>query len=134
MAGAQEGHIGNQAPVPAHVGKRSTVDRGITRAERARGRRLVLATAAPRRVADAVARHLGLFEAVIASDHTRHQAGAAKLTAIREAVRGGAFDYMGDKRADLPLFRAARLAILVHPSKHLLTRARASCWVGRVFD
>jgi phosphoserine phosphatase len=104
------------------------------RAERARGRRLILATAAPRRVADAVARHLGLFDRVIASDRARHQAGAAKLTAIREAVRGGAFDYMGDKRADLPLFRAARLAILVHPSKRLLTRARASCRVGHVFD
>jgi phosphoserine phosphatase len=104
------------------------------RAEQARGRRLILATAAPRRIADAVARHLGLFEAVIASDRTRHQAGAAKLTAIRAAVRSGAFDYMGDKEADLPLFRAARLALLVHPSKRLLTRARASCRVGHVFD
>jgi phosphoserine phosphatase len=104
------------------------------RAERGRGRRLILATAAPRRVADAVARHLGLFDAVIASDCTRHQAGAAKLTAIREAVRGGAFDDMGDTEADLPIFRAARLAILVHPSKRLLARARASCQVGRVCD
>jgi hypothetical protein len=48
--------------------------------------------------------------------------------------RGGAFDYMGDKRADLPLFRAARLALLVRPSKRLLTRAQASCRVGHVFD
>jgi phosphoserine phosphatase len=104
------------------------------RADRARGRRLILATATPRRIADAVARHLGLFDAVIASDRTRHLAGAAKLTAIREVVRGGAFDYMGDKWADLPLFRAARLAILVHPSKRLLTRARASCRIGHVFD
>ncbi|HEX2186907.1 MAG TPA: haloacid dehalogenase-like hydrolase [Chloroflexota bacterium] len=104
------------------------------RAERARRRRLILATAAPRRIADAVARHLGLFEAVIASDRTRHQAGAVKLTAIREVVRGGAFDYMGDKQADQPIFQAARLAILVHPSKRLLTRAQASCRVGHVFD
>jgi phosphoserine phosphatase len=85
------------------------------RAERARGRRLILATATPRRIADAVTRHLGLFDAVIASDRTRHQAGAVKLTAIREVVRGGVFDYVGDKWADLPIFQAARLAILVHP-------------------
>ncbi|HEX2186133.1 MAG TPA: haloacid dehalogenase-like hydrolase [Chloroflexota bacterium] len=104
------------------------------RAERARGRRLILATATPRRVADAVARHLELFEVVLASDRTRHLVGAAKRTAIREAVRGGAFDYMGDKPADLPIFQAARLAILVHPSKRLLTRAQASCRVGHVFD
>jgi phosphoserine phosphatase len=60
--------------------------------------------------------------------------GAAKLTAIREAVPGDAFDYMGDTEADLPIFQAARLAILVHPSKRLLTHARASCRVGHVFD
>jgi phosphoserine phosphatase len=118
---------------PEHLPHRPQV-LAFLRAEQARGRRLILATAAPRRIADAVARHLGLFEVVIASDRTRNQAGAVKLTAIREVVRGGAFDYMGDKRADLPLFRAARLAILVHPSKRLLTRARASCRVGHVFD
>ena len=52
----------------------------------------------------------------------------------RWAVVGGVFDYMGDARTDLPIFQAARLAILVHPSTRLLTRARASCRVGHVFD
>ena len=103
------------------------------RAEPARGRRLILATAAQRRSAEAVARHLGLFEAVIAGDHTHTPKGVEKLAAIR-AVVGGVFDYMGDARADLPIFQAARLAILVHPSTRLLTRARASCRVGHVFD
>jgi phosphoglycolate phosphatase-like HAD superfamily hydrolase len=103
------------------------------RAEHARGRRLILATAAQRRSAEAVARHLGLFEAVIAGDHTHTPKGVEKLAAIR-AVVGGVFDYMGDARTDLPIFQAARLAILVHPSTRLLTRARASCRVGHVFD
>jgi hypothetical protein len=67
-----------------------------------------------------VARHLGLFEVVIASDRTRNQAGAAKLTAIREVVRGGAFDYMGDKRADLPR-RCVEAGI----------HADAGAWIGR---
>jgi phosphoserine phosphatase len=71
---------------------------------------------------------------VIASDRTRNQAGAVKLTAIREMVHGSAFDYLGDKRADLPLFRAARVAILVHPSPRLLTRTQASCRGRYVFD
>ena len=84
----------------------------------------------PRRIADAAARHLCLFEAVIASDRTRNQAGAVKLTAIREMVHGSAFDYLGDKRADLPLFRAAWVAILVHPSPRLLTRTQGSCRGG----
>ena len=120
-------------PAPERLPYRPQV-LAFLRAERARGRRLILATATPRRIADAVAGHLGLFDAVIASDRTRTRAGVVKLTAMREVVRGGAFDYMGDKRADLPLFRAARLAILVHPSKHLLSRAQASCRVGHVLD
>ena len=103
------------------------------RAEHARGRRLILATAAPRRSAEAVAQHLRLFDAVIAGDPTHTPKGVEKLAAIR-SVGGDVFDYMGDALTDLPIFQAARLAILVHPSTRLLTRARASCRVGRVCD
>jgi phosphoserine phosphatase len=102
--------------------------------EQARGRRLILATAAHRRIAEAVARHLGIFDAVIASDREYNQKGVFKLAAIRDVARSDVFDYMGDSIADLPIFQAARVAILVHPSKRLLRRARASCWVGRVFE
>jgi phosphoserine phosphatase len=80
-----------------------------------------------------VARHLGLFDAVIAGDPTHTPKRVEKLAAMR-AVGGGVFDYRGDALTDLPIFQAARLAILVHPSTRLLTRARASCRVGHVFD
>jgi phosphoserine phosphatase len=102
--------------------------------EHAQGRRLILATAAHRRIAEAVACHLGLFDTVIASDHVYNQKGLFKLAAILDVVRNGIFDYMGDSLADLPIFQAARVAILVHPSKRLLKRAHASCRVGRVFE
>jgi len=102
--------------------------------EQARGRQLILATAAHRRIADAVACHLGIFDVVIASDRVYNRKGVSKLAAIRDVVRSGIFDYMGDSIADLPIFQAAREAILVHPSKRLLKRARASCRVGRVFE
>jgi phosphoserine phosphatase len=104
------------------------------REEQARGRRLILATAAHRRIAEAVACYLGLFDAVIASDQVYNQKGVFKLAAIRDVVGMGVFDYMGDSIADLPIFQAARVAILVHPSKRLLKRARASCSIGRVFE
>jgi hypothetical protein len=90
--------------------------------------------AAYRRIAEAVARHLGIFDAVIASDRVHDQKGVFKLRAIRDFVRMGVFVYMGDSIADLPIFQAAHVAILVHPSKRLLKRARASCSVGRVFE
>jgi phosphoserine phosphatase len=71
---------------------------------------------------------------VIASDRVYNQKGVFKLRAIRDAVQMGVFDYMGDSIADLPIFQAAHEAILVHPSKRLLKRTRASCRVGRVFE
>jgi phosphoserine phosphatase len=103
-------------------------------AEQARGRRLILATAAHRRIAEAVAHYLGIFDVVIASDRLYNQKGVFKLAAIRDVVGVSVFDYMGDSIADLPIFQAARMAILVHPSKRLLKLAQASCSVSRVFE
>jgi 4-hydroxybenzoate polyprenyltransferase len=82
------------------------------RAEHARGRPLVLATAADHRIAQAVADHLGLFSQVIASTPGRNLKGRHKLEAIQAAL-GTRFAYAGDARADLPIWRAAAGAVLV---------------------
>ncbi|PTL81863.1 UbiA family prenyltransferase [Vitiosangium sp. GDMCC 1.1324] len=55
------------------------------REEKARGRRLVLATVADQRVAEAVAAHLGLFDAVHGSDGTQVLSGARREARLREA-------------------------------------------------
>ncbi|QRO01316.1 UbiA family prenyltransferase [Archangium violaceum] len=54
--------------------------------EKARGRRLVLATAADQKVAEAVAAHLGLFEAVYASDGAQELSGVRREARLREAL------------------------------------------------
>jgi len=83
------------------------------RDERDRGRRLVLATASQASHAEAVARHLGLFDGVLASDATRSLDGDRKLEAILAHTAGASFDYAGNAAADLPLWRKARKAICV---------------------
>jgi 4-hydroxybenzoate polyprenyltransferase/phosphoserine phosphatase len=83
------------------------------RAERARGRKLVLATASNTKYAEAVAQHLGLFDGVLASDATRNLKGERKLEAILAHTAGTSFDYAGNEAADLPLWRKARKAICV---------------------
>jgi 4-hydroxybenzoate polyprenyltransferase/phosphoserine phosphatase len=83
--------------------------------EKARGRRIVLATAAHGSIADDVAGHLGLFDQVLATGAGSNLKGAAKLGLIQRAV-GADFVYAGDSRADLPLWRGARGAILVNAS------------------
>jgi len=81
--------------------------------ERLSGRRLVLATAADARVAQKVAAHLGLFDAVVASDGAVNVSGAHKARALREACREEGFVYVGDAPIDLEVWRHAQGAILV---------------------
>ena len=104
------------------------------RTERERGRRLVLATAAHHAIGQAVADHLGLFDAVIASDEQHNRKSAGKVAAIREWTSGGEFDYVGDSRADLPVFAAARRSYLVAPKPDVLQAARNIGHVERVFE
>lgn len=82
----------------------------LCRAERERGRRVVLATAAHRRVAAAVADHLGCFDAVIATD-TVNRKGALKLAAIRDDSVDRSFLYAGDSAADRGIWSASKGAI-----------------------
>lgn len=96
-------------------------------AERGRGRRLVLATAAHRRYADAIARHLGLFDQVLASSDGLNLKSGRKLEAIRAQVPSGVFDYMGNDEADYAVWCAARRGIAVDASAAVLRHAATLC-------
>src|SRR4051812_23341774 len=62
--------------------------------QKAQGRRLVLATAADRTIAEAVSAHLGLFDEVYASDGVVNLSGERKLARLKQAHPE--FDYAGD--------------------------------------
>lgn len=89
------------------------------RSLKAEGRILYLTTAADQRIAEEVADHLGLFDAVVASDGATNCSGANKLAAIRSRLVGERFTYWGDSRADLPLWQAADEACVVAPTPAL---------------
>jgi 4-hydroxybenzoate polyprenyltransferase/phosphoserine phosphatase len=82
------------------------------RGEKAKGRRIILATAAHRSIAERVSTHLGLFDGVLATDDGNNLKGSAKLDAIRKQV-GDDFVYAGDSRADVAIWHAAKAAVLV---------------------
>ena len=83
---------------------------------RAQERPVMLATASPRFVAEAIASHLGLFDGILGSTGTENLSGSKKLEAILARTSQQPFDYIGDSAADLPIFAEARQAILVNPS------------------
>jgi hypothetical protein len=89
------------------------------RAQRTNGRTIFLSTAADASVARPIAEHLGLFDRVLCSDGVVNLKGEKKLAAIRPLCPDG-FDYIGDSRADLPLWQAARQSYLVAPSASFL--------------
>jgi 4-hydroxybenzoate polyprenyltransferase/phosphoserine phosphatase len=98
------------------------------------GRRRVLCTASDQNLADAVAAHVGGFDEVIGSDGVRNLGGQAKADALRERFGERGFDYAGDARVDLAVWRHARKASVVNASPALLRQVRATCEVDRVFD
>jgi 4-hydroxybenzoate polyprenyltransferase/phosphoserine phosphatase len=102
------------------------------RAEKAGGRKIVLATAANRSIADAVARHLDLFDQILASDEKLNLKGHAKLGAILEAL-GGQFVYAGNSSTDLPIWKAARKAVLVGLSRDLAKTVRQGTPIEKEF-
>jgi phosphoserine phosphatase len=93
------------------------------RDEKASGRRLVLATASDYQQACSVAEPFGVFDTVLGSDGQRNLKGREKLkTLVR--VCGEEFDYVGNSRADLAIWRGCRQAILVNASRGVERSAR----------
>lgn len=104
------------------------------RAEKAQGRRLVLATASDRRLAEAVAGHLGLFDEVMASDGEANLKGAAKRRALEGRFGPGGYAYIGDSAADLPVWEGAGEALVVGSSDGLARRTSSIRQPSRVFE
>lgn len=96
------------------------------RAEKATGRRLVLATASDELLATPLAASLGLFDEVLASDGESNLGGEAKRTRLVSRFGEKGFDYAGDRRADLPVFRSARRAFLAGGGVRLRAEVEAA--------
>jgi 4-hydroxybenzoate polyprenyltransferase len=90
--------------------------------QRVRGRSIVLATASDALIAQRVADHLGLFDAVFASDGSTNLSGGQKRDRLVEAFGDKGFDYAGNDSRDLPVWRSARQAVVVGRERRLHSR------------
>jgi len=100
--------------------------------EKRKGRTIVLATAAHRSIADKVADYLRVFDTVLATDASNNLKGRNKLAAI-QARYGTNFVYAGDCQADMPIWRAARAAVLVGVSPTLAKTVSERVPIEQVF-
>ena len=93
--------------------------------QKAEGREIILATAADASIARCIASHLDVFDSVIASDGQHNLKGKRKLDILRERFPGG-FEYAGNARSDLKIWRHCSDAVAVGASPQLVQQARDS--------
>ena len=103
------------------------------KAQKATGRKLILATASDLEMAKPVAQHLGLFDEVMASDGITNLRADAKLAALTKKFGARGFDYAGNSTVDLAVWQGTREAIVVNAGARLAAQAAARTKVGRTF-
>lgn len=81
--------------------------------QHAQGRKLILATASDKSIADAVAQHLGIFQEVIASTPKRPISAANKYKVLTDRFGTKKFSYAGNSDADITVWKCAASAIIV---------------------
>jgi 4-hydroxybenzoate polyprenyltransferase len=81
-----------------------------------RGRTIVLASASHNTLVTGVAQQLGFVDSIVASDQTTNCKGAAKARAIVAHVGNKPWEYVGDSKADLAVWRHAARAVCVASS------------------
>ena len=104
------------------------------RAQKAAGRRLVLATASHQALAEQVAAHLGLFDEVLGSDGSVNLKARHKRERLVQRFGERGFDYVGNDWADIPVWQAAAQAHLVGGPGRLLQAVQALGNLGQRFD
>jgi 4-hydroxybenzoate polyprenyltransferase/phosphoserine phosphatase len=98
---------------------------GLIEAARAAGRRVFLASASNEKFVSAVAAEVGLFDGWFASDAGANLSAEAKAGRLVAAFGEGGFDYIGNDKADLPVWAAAARRIGIRTAPQLSGRLAA---------
>jgi 4-hydroxybenzoate polyprenyltransferase len=102
------------------------------REQRLLGRKIVLATATHRAIAEKISDYLGCFDEIIATNERVNLSGDAKRAALVARFGERGFDYAGNSRKDLCIWAACNDSIVVHASSATLAGARKTRGVVKV--
>lgn len=118
---------------PAHLPYNEALLRHL-RSERAKGRKIVLVTAADQEIARKISDHIGLFDEVIASDGVHNLRGSIKAAALRERFGADGFVYAGNDETDGEIWRVAADGIVVNGSPAVKRAARTDHGITAFID
>ena len=94
-------------------------------AERKKGRSLVLVSGSDIAQADAISKHLGLFDQVIASDGVANLDARAAADQLKRRFGAEGFDYAGNDMTDMGIWREAAGVIVVNADRDTTARIKA---------
>lgn len=97
----------------------------FVKAEKAKGRLIVLATASAEKYANDIAEHLGFIDIVLASSADINLKGAEKRDELVSRFGEMGFDYIGDSETDITVWRSARTSYMIDPKSN---------WVNKVLQ
>lgn len=104
------------------------------REEHAQGRKLSLASASDEKIVEAIANHLGIFHEFVASNGSINLKGEQKRKFLEERYGVGGFDYAGDARSDISVWKAAKESILVSDDAGFAARTKSKINFSKIFE
>jgi 4-hydroxybenzoate polyprenyltransferase len=120
-----KGRIASSTPLDVTVLPYDPEVIALVEQERAKGRQIVLATASHKIYAEQIAEYLKLFDMVLATENTTNLSKQNKRDKLLELFGLNGFDYAGNSHDDLPVWGAARNALLVNPEPGVVSKAGA---------
>ena len=91
--------------------------------QKANGKKIVLTTAADQSIANAVSQHIGFFDEVLGSDGQINNVSSKKGQLLDERFGQNSWDYVGNSKADLAVWKSANQAIVVNASQSVIKQA-----------
>lgn len=135
LVGLVSALLRGKAALKAHIAATTKVDLArlpydedvlaLIHAARAAGRPVYLASASNERYVAAIADHLGLFVGRLASSDSENLSSHAKAERLVAAFGGSGFEYVGNDKADLAVWKVARGHVAVRASAAVRARLTA---------
>ena len=97
------------------------------------GRKIILATASHKLLAEAVANHLGFFDEVLATEGDINLKASKKSDLLIGKYGERGFDYIGNDVADFPVWQSAHTSHVVSSSPAFIKRVRAIGNIAQTF-
>lgn len=125
--------LARQVELPVEVLPFNTEVLDFLRQARQQQREIILATATHKIYAEQVARHLGVFDRVIATENGINLSSNKKRDRLIEEFGEKGFDYIGNSHADIAVWSAADKAYLADPDAGVLKKMKTQGNVNHVF-